>query len=209
MYSDKKTSKLIKKHIPYSNINKGIPIVILFFTIGTMIPIAGHAQDRTLSIDSCKIYAMKNNKTIKNADLDVKSALEVKKNAHTNYFPKISATALSMKSADYLIKGSIPSMNLPVYDGNLANLATATQFAYVPTIPIKALDYISMASISVAQPIFAGGRIANGNKLAKIGQNVSIEKKMMSTTEVLVKTEELYWNIIALQGKLKTLNSYD
>ena len=209
IYREKKSGKKVEKHIPYSNINKNVPIVILVLTIGTMIPIAGHAQDQTLSIDSCKIYALKNNKTIKNADLDVKSALEVKKNAHTNYFPKISATALSMKSADYLIKGSIPSMNLPVYDGNLANLATATQFAYVPTIPIKALDYISMASISVAQPIFAGGRIVNGNKLAKIGQNVSIEKKMMSTTEVLVKTEELYWNIIALQGKLKTLNSYD
>ena len=208
MYSDKKTSKLVKKHIPYSNINKGIPIAILVLTIG-IIPIAGHAQNRTLSIDSCKIYALKNNKTIKNADLEVKSSLETKKNAFTNYFPKVSASGLAMRSADYLIKGTIPSMNLPVYDGNLANLATASQYAYVPETPIKALNYINMASISVTQPIFAGGRIVNGNKLAKIGQNISTEKKMMSTTEVLVKTEELYWNIIALQGKLKTLNSYD
>lgn len=206
IYSDKKTGKIVKKHIPYVNLNKNIPIVILFFII---IPIAGHAQDRTLSIDSCKILALKNNKTIKNADLDVKSALETKKSAFTNYFPKVSASALSMHSADYLIKGTIPSMNLPVYDGNLANLATASQYAYIPETPIKALDYINMASVSVTQPIFAGGRIVNGNKLAKIGQNVSVEKQMMSTTEVLVKTEELYWSIIALQGKLKTLNSYD
>ncbi|MBV5282007.1 MAG: efflux RND transporter permease subunit [Paludibacter sp.] len=206
IYSDKKTGKIVKKHIPYVNLNKNIPIVILFFII---IPIAGQAQDRTLSIDSCKILALKNNKTIKNADLDVKSALETKKSAFTNYFPKVSASALSMHSADYLIKGTIPSMNLPVYDGNLANLATASQYAYIPETPIKALDYINMASVSVTQPIFAGGRIVNGNKLAKIGQNVSVEKQMMSTTEVLVKTEELYWSIIALQGKLKTLNSYD
>ena len=178
MYSEKKTSKLIKKHIPYSNINKGIPIAILVLTIGT-IPIAGHAQNRTLSIDSCKIYALKNNKTIKNADLDVKSALETKKSAFTNYFPKVSASGLAMRSSDYLIKGTIPSMNLPVYDGNLANLATASQYAYVPEIPINALNYINMASISVTQPIFAGGRIVNGNKLAKIGSEVSQQKKLM------------------------------
>ena len=208
MYSEKKTSKLIKKHIPYSNINKGIPIAILVLTIGT-IPIAGHAQNRTLSIDSCKIYALKNNKTIKNADLDVKSALETKKSAFTNYFPKVSASGLAMRSSDYLIKGTIPSMNLPVYDGNLANLATASQYAYVPEIPINALNYINMASISVTQPIFAGGRIVNGNKLAKIGSEVSQQKKLMNTTEVLVKTENLYWSTIALQDKMITLTSYE
>jgi len=116
---------------------------------------------------------------------------------------------LALRSADYLVKGTVPSMNLPVYDGNLANLATASQYAYIPSIPIKALDYLNMASISIAQPIFAGGRIVNGNKLAKLGYDVSQEKKLMSTTEVLVKTENLYWSTIALQNKLTTLNSYE
>jgi len=209
IYREKKGGKKIEKHIPYTNIKKTIPIIFVLIAAGTVLPLSSHAQSRILSIDSCKIYALKYNKTIKNADLDVKSALETKKSTFTNYFPKVSASALAMRSADYLIKGTIPSMNLPVYNGNLANLATASQYAYIPETPIKALNYINMASVSVTQPIFAGGRIVNGNKLAKIGQNVSIEKKMMSTTEVLVKTEELYWNIIALQGKLKTLNSYD
>jgi len=68
---------------------------------------------------------------------------------------------------------------------------------------------MNMANISVAQPIFAGGRIVNGNKLAKIGYEVSQEKKLMSTTEVLVKTENLYWSTIALQNKFTTLNSYE
>jgi len=116
---------------------------------------------------------------------------------------------MAMKSADYLVKGTIPSMNLPVYDGTLANLASATQYAYVPNIPIKTLNYMNMASISVTQPLFAGGRIVNGNKLAKIGYEVSQEKKLMSSTEVLVKTENLYWNTIALQDKLTTLDSYE
>jgi len=209
IYRDKRTGKLVKKHIPYSNVKKIIPVVVLIIAFGSLLPNGMYAQSRTLSIDSCKIFALKNNKTIKDADFEVKTSLETKKNAFTNYFPKVSAMGIAMRSADYLIKGTIPSMNLPVYDGNLANLATATQFAYVPNIPINALNYINMASISVAQPIYAGGRIINGNRLAKLGYEVSQEKKLMSTTQVLVKTENLYWNTIALQDKLTTLNSYE
>lgn len=203
-----------KKHLPYANIaEKTLPVLILgvLIAIGSCIPAEGFAQNqtRTLSIDSCKTLALQNNKKIKDADFDVKSSLETKKSAYTNYFPKVSAMGLAMRSADYLIKGTIPSMNLPVYDGNLANLATASQFAYIPSTPIKALDYMNMASISVIQPLFAGGRIVNGNKLAKLGYEVSQEKKLMSSTEVLVKTESLYWSTIALQDKLSTLTSYE
>ena len=209
IYRDKKTGKLVKKHIPYSNVKKAIPIVVLVLSIGSILPDEIHAQSRTLSIDSCKTLALKNNKTIKDADFDIKASLETKKSAYTNYFPKVSAMGLAMRSADYLVKGTVPSMNLPVYDGNPANLATASQYAYIPSIPIKALDYLNMASISIAQPIYAGGRILNGNKLAKLGYEVSREKKLMGTTKVLVKTENIYWNTIALQDKLITLNSYE
>ena len=155
------------------------------------------------------MLALKNNKAIKNAEFDVQSSMETKKAAFTNYFPKVSAMGMAMKSADYLIKGTIPSMNLPVYDGNLASLANVSQYAYIPNIPINALNYINMASISVTQPLFAGGRIVNGNKLAKLGYEVNRQKKLMSTSDVLVKTENLYWNTIALQDKLTTLNSYE
>jgi len=209
IYRDKPKRKIVKKHIPYSNIIKGtIPIIAVLISIGSLFPAIGYAQSRTLSLDSCKYLTIQNNKTIKDADFDVKTSLETKKSAFTNYFPKVSAMGLAMRSSDYLIKGTIPSMNLPVYDGNPANLATATQFAYVPNIPIKALNYLNMASISVIQPVFAGGRILNGNKLAQIGYEVNKEKKSMNTTEVLVKTEKLFWNTISLQEKLETLNSY-
>ena len=176
---------------------------------GSILPVGSQAQSRALSIDSCKILAVQNNKKIKDAGFDVKASLETKKNAFTNYFPKVSAMGVALRSSDYLIKGTIPSMNLPVYDGNPANLATATQYAYVPSIPVKAMDYMNMASISAIQPLYSGGRIINGNKLAKIGYEASLQKELMSTTEVLVKTESLYWNTIALQDKTETLNGYE
>jgi outer membrane protein TolC len=99
-------------------------------------------------------------------------------------------------------------MNLPVYDGNSANIASATQYAYVPASSINLLNYFNTASIDVTMPLYAGGRIQNGNKLAALGEEVSRGQKAQTTTEVLVRTEELYWLLMSLKEKEKTLRSY-
>jgi multidrug efflux pump len=209
IYSDKPRRKQTHKHIPYTNISKEIiPIIAMLIATGSFFPAESHAQSRTLSIDSCKTLALKNNYKIKKAVNDVTQSEEQKKNAFTNYFPKVSANASAVKMNDYLIKGKIPEMNLPVYNGNPANLATASQFAYFPGTSLNLLDYINVASISIIQPVFVGGQIINGNKLAKLGYEINKDKQAMTETEVLVKTEDLYWSAVSLTEKLKTLDSY-
>ena len=181
-------------------------ITIVMFMILSAGSLNLNAQ--TLSLDSCKQLALQNNSKIKEAEFDVRDAEEQRKNAVTNYFPKVSAMGMAMRASDYLISGKTPEMNLPVYDGNIANLASATQFAYIPAMSINALDYINTATISAALPLYAGGRIRNGNKLAALGEDVSISQKELTTTEVLVRTEELYWSLISFREKEKTLLSY-
>jgi outer membrane protein TolC len=53
-----------------------------------------------------------------------------------------------------------------------------------------------------------GGRIRNGNALASLGEDVSKQQKDMVVTDVLIYTEELYWNLISLKGKKETILSY-
>jgi outer membrane protein TolC len=195
--------KLHRKHHHKHAHKAVVTIALIFFSL-----FATNTGAQSLSLDSCKQLAIKNNKKIIEATFEVQSSEEVRKGAYTNYFPKISASAMAMRSPDYLVKGNIPEMNLPVYDGDPANLAGATQFAYIPSIPINAVDYMNMASVSAALPLYAGGQIRNGNKLASIGEEVSRKQQAMTTTKVLVRTEQLYWNIIALKEKLKTLDSY-
>lgn len=161
-----------------------------------------------LSLDTCKALAMKNNYKIKQSSNEVRQSEQVKKSAFTGYFPKVSAGFSAVKMSDYLVKGSIPEMNLPVYDGNPANIPFATQFTYFPGMPLNLVDYMNFGFAMAAQPVFTGGRLYNGNKLANTGYEISSEKKLMTETEVLVKTEELYWNIIALGEKLATVDSY-
>ena len=187
------------KHAHKTALTTGLILISLFAT---------KAEAQSLSLDSCKQLAIKNNKKIIEAGFEVQASGEIRKNAYTNYFPKVSASAMAMRSPDYLIKGKTPEMNLPVYDGDPANLAGATQFAYIPSIPINAVDYLNMASVSAALPVYAGGQIRNGNKLAAIGEDVSLKQQTMTTTDVLVRTDQLYWTIVSLNEKLKTLDSY-
>ncbi len=179
-------------------------IVIVICTVST-----GVVRAESLSLDKCKQLALVNNNKIKQAEFDVKAATEERKSAFTEYFPKISASALAMRSTDYLLKLKTPEMNLPVYDGNSANIASATQYAYVPSSSINLLNYFNTASIDVTMPLYAGGRIQNGNKLAALGEEVSRGQKALTTTEVLVRTEELYWLLMSLKEKEKTLRSYE
>ncbi len=196
----KSVSKRIFKHSSKVKMKKIIIIITL------LIPRIALAQG--LSIDSCKALALENNKQIIQAKLKLQAAEQVKKEAFTNYFPKVSAQGFVMRVSDYMIKEEIPEMNLPVYDGNPVNLLQPTQFAYFPGMQIETYDYTNLAAITAIQPVFSGGRIINGNKLAKIGVEVSEDILENQKEEVLLKTENYYWKIVTLQEKQKTLDAY-
>ena len=66
-----------------------------------------------------------------------------------------------------------------------------------------------IAYLKAEQPVFAGGRIFNSNRLASIGREVNILQKKQIQDEVLIKTEEQYWRIIALNEKIKTVDRYE
>lgn len=178
-------------------------IIIITFSL---IPFLMVAQ--SLTLDSCKIMALQNNKHLKEARMNLEASGQVKKNAFTNYFPKVDAGAVAMRSNKDLLEASIPEMNLPVYDGNPANIGITTEFAYFPGMDISMLDYTNAAYIMAIQPLYVGGKIRNGNKLAALGEEISQYSLNLTEDEILVKTESYYWSLVALQEKQNTLNSY-
>lgn len=164
---------------------------------------------QTLPLDSCKSYAIENNKRIKEARLNLEATEQVKKNAFTNYFPKVNAGGVAMKANKGLFEVEVPEMNLPVYDGNPVNLPSATQFAYFPGMSLELLDYTNAGYLSAIQPLYMGGRIRIGNKLSALGQEISEYNLNLSKDQVLVKTEDFYWTIVALEEKRNTLMRYE
>lgn len=178
------------------------PLIILCTFTGT-IQLKAQAK---YSLDDCKKMAVENNRTIKNSRLEIEAAKQTKKNAFTGYFPKVSATGMGFRFNDPIIEYTLPGGNLPVYDGNPANLPGATQFAYFPDISLSLLDKANIAAVTAVQPLYAGGRIVTGNKLAQLGVNVNHSRLILSKSEVLLQTEEQYWGIVSLNEKLRTLH---
>ncbi|MCZ2276311.1 MAG: TolC family protein [Bacteroidia bacterium] len=163
----------------------------------------------TLTLEESKSLALKNNKTLQNSALEIEAAQQVKKNAYTNYFPKVSANVFGMQAINPLIEYKMEGGNLPVYDGNPANLPTATQFAYFPGMELSMMQRTAIGVLNIAQPIYAGGKITTGNKLATLNVDVKEQQQQLTENEILLKTEQQYWQLISLQEKQKTLEKYE
>jgi outer membrane protein TolC len=195
--------KIRPANIPVGNSGKAKTILLLFLLL-TVKSLQAEAQT-AYSLRDCRKMALANNTLVKNSELEVLAARQVKKSAFTRYFPKVSASGATFQFHDPLIKYTIPGGNLPVYDGNPINLATPTEFAYFPGISLSLINRGTMGAATAVQPLFTGGRIITGNQLAALGMEVSNEKKILSENEVLLKTEEQYWQIVSLQEKMKTI----
>jgi len=180
---------------------------IIVTTIALLISVFGFSQTQ-LTLEQSKSMALKNHAKIKNSELEVRAANEIKKEAYTNYFPKVSASAMGAQAIDPILKAKMQGGNLPVYDGNPANLGTATQFAYMPNINVGLFNQFGLGYISVLQPVYAGGKIKTGNELAKLNIEVKEQLKHLSENEIVLKTEQQYWQVISVQEKQKVLNSY-
>jgi outer membrane protein TolC len=141
------------------------------------------------SLETCKKLALENNAKVKNAQLSVEAAEQAKKEAFTKYFPDVSATGA----------GQIfnkPLMTQTVETGHPApNDKTEVEMFKNGII----------GGVMAMQPIFAGGQIVNGNRLAKAGAEVSKLQKQMTVNEALLVTERYFWQFISLKEKMKTI----
>jgi len=168
---------------------------------------AGAAEKLTL--EASKELALKNNIEMRNGRLETDAARQAKRAAFTKYFPSVSALGMDLRAHDPLASVTTQGGNLPVYDGNPINLAFPTQFAYFPSSTMGFMKSMRFLAVTAIQPVFAGGRILNGNRLASLGVEVSQDKERLARTEVLRSTEQQYWQIVSLAQKMKTIESYE
>lgn len=154
-------------------------IAALLGGIFTIFPLS--AQHR-YTLDECVKEAINNNRALRNANNRIKIADEQKKEALTNYFPTISAAG-----GGFIADKGLIEMNM---GGQTMSMAK---------------DGI-VASVLAMQPIFAGGQIVNGNKLAKVGKESSRLQLQLTENEIRLNTENYFWQIVMLKQKLHTLD---
>ena len=195
-----------KKVIVEKSSKKMKPALLTLVALITLIPVLQAQNHYTL--EQCKALALQNNAEVKNKELSVESAQEVKKAAFTKYFPEVEATAMAFRFDKPLMEMELEGGNLPVYDGNPANLSSATQFAYFPGGTFSLLEKGTIGMATAIQPVYAGSQISTGNRLANLGVEVSELQLTAAKNQIVLQTENQYWQIVSLNEKMKTLEQY-
>jgi outer membrane protein len=170
---------------------------------------SARAQDAPLTLSRSQELARKNNTDLRQSQLEIEAAEQTRKATFTHYFPQVFATGALMLARDPFARINTQAGSLPVYDGNPMNLLTATQFAYMPASSMGTGNRMSFLSLNAMQPLFAGGRIYTGNRLAALGVEAARTQAAMKQRDTGDETQEKYWRIVTLQEKVRTLAAYD
>ena len=89
---------------------------------------------------------------------------------------------------------------------------SATGLYVLPDIDMMGVDLLMrgtyMAGINLVQPVYAGGKIAAGRQLAKIGEKVAAEKHRLAVMDVIENADNAYWTLMAVEEKVKMLQAY-
>ena len=169
-------------------------------------------SQQTYTLQQMKDSALQNNFAIRSAKYGVEAAQQQRKEAFTKYFPNVSGTGLWFNANKGMAQTTInPSeMISPELGAALAQSLPAEALAALGSpISISMMKNGTIGSLMAMQPVFAGGQIINGNKLAKVGEDVSRLQLQLSENEVEKTAEQYFWQLASLQEKMKTIEAVD
>ena len=170
------------------------------------------ASAQTYTLEQIKDSALQNNFAIRSAKYGVEAAQQQRKEAFTKYFPTVSGTGLWFNANKGMAQTTLnPSASIsPELGAALAqSLPQEAMAALANPISISMMKNGTIGSLMAVQPVFAGGQIINGNKLAKVGEEVSKLQLQLSQNEVEKTAEQYFWQLASLQEKMNTINAVD
>ena len=135
------------------------------------------------TLDECINLALQNNVRTRNAENDLRMAEQQQRSAFTRYFPSVSATGIGFLADKGLLEMDMGGQRMSLLKNGV------------------------MGGVSATMPVFAGGQIVQGNKLAKVNVEVSRLRRRQSEDEVRLTVEQYFWQVVMLKEKLRTLDA--
>ncbi len=181
-------------------------IIILCLCTCTSAAHAGTVQELTLAqlLDS----ARQNNNALRAARHDIEAARQQRKEVFTKFFPKISATGLWFNANKGMAATTIdPSEFItPEMGAVMAQMLPAEALAAMSSpMTMSMMKNGLIGSVTAVQPVFTGGRIVNGHRLARVGEDVRQLQLQLSEQEVETATEDYFWKLASMHEKQRTI----
>ena len=177
----------------------------LFFIF--QLPVFSFAQAQTLTLDSCLALARRNNADIRVSQLDVARARAVKSQAFTHFFPQLQLNGLGYVAARPMISFALEDIR----SNDMRDLLEAIYDVFSQETDVS--DRLELmkrgfsASVVAAQPVYAGGRIVNGNRLASLGEEAAVLQAEIKMRDVLEEIESTYYLVVGLKEKEATVEA--
>ena len=159
---------------------------------------AGQARaQRVLTLDSCRSLAKEHSRTLQQKDEEIKAAHAKKQQVMTNFFPQVAARGvyLHMQKELHLIDWDKPLGHL--------NFLIPERLRHLGTVDLRNLW---VGNVTAIQPLFLGGKIISGYKMASLAERLQGELRQTAETEVETKLDETYWQVVSLRSKERLLN---
>ena len=76
-------------------------------------------------------------------------------------------------------------------------------------LPLSMVKRGLVGGVTAVQPVFAGLKIVNGNKLARLGEEVGRLQLQKTEAEVREQTDTYYWQVVSLRDNLSTIEAVE
>lgn len=201
---------------------KALILLVLFF------PGILYAQVE-LNLKMCREMALDNSKQLEIAAKQQEKTVFEKKSYRAEFFPKFSATGIgfyNQEKYDYKLKGGYLPTYKPGADGSLEpnvmvdpvtqkpvigpdGLPVFNEYAFLPDIDVTlGMRGVYMAGVQLQQPVYMGGKIRAAHHMAKVGEIMATENVRLNRSEVLVETDEAYWQLLRVQEQILVAEKY-
>ena len=165
------------------------------------LPFFNFTQAQTLTLDSCLVLARRNNADIRMSQLDVERARAVKNQAFTHFFPQLQLNGMGYVAARPMISFALEDIR----SNDMRDLLEAIYNVFSEetdvTDRLELMKHGFSASVVAVQPIFTGGRILNGNRLASLGEEAASLQAKIKMRDVLEDVESTYYLVVGLKEK--------
>lgn len=200
-------------------------LLLSLFTVGT------YAQ-RILNLDSCRALALTNNKELRIGQEKINAAHYQRKAAFTNYLPKIDVMGTYMHTQKEISLLSDDQKQSISHIGTSTSAALKEMAANNPILStlLPALQPLEgglnsmgqglvdalrtdtrnlyAGTATLTQPLFMGGKIIAYNKITKYAEQLTRSQHATGMQEVILNTDQAYWQVISLTNKKKLAESF-
>lgn len=146
-----------------------------------------------LTLDECIEQAKTNNCRLSIAEKQQQAARFDLRSMKANFLPSFSATGTGLYSnADGGLH--IPGGLLPVIGADMVPTGTSALFPGV-NIDYK-IGWLYGGGILLEQPVYAGGKVRTGLRMAKLGVELTEQNRRLTEQEVIIETSRAYADVL-------------